>query len=192
MDELDTLYQRAFDAYRAGQMGAAEQRLDELLDRSPTDARAMLLKSVVHTKAEPAVCLAMVEQAVHLDPFNAETWYNLAVFEGERGRLETALVVSGELVPLFQASFPTARVFQTRVGRFAGDHPPPAWLPELGEVDHQTPIGGLMHRLRTCTEGFSDPQIYLRSSEEARLRWEQARREENTEDGRISDRSALG
>ena len=66
MDELDTLYQRAFDAYRAGQMGAAEQRLDELLDRSPTDARAMLLKSVVHTKAEPAVCLAMVEQAVHV------------------------------------------------------------------------------------------------------------------------------
>jgi Flp pilus assembly protein TadD len=338
MDDLDTLYQRAFDAYRAGQMGAAEQRLDELLDRNPTDARAMLLKSVVHTKAEPAVCLAMVEQAVHLDPFNAETWYNLAVFEGERGRLETALagyrrtiqldpmhanalnngcellrrfdrfedslawadrqlalghaswaahlnraicllhlrrmdeaevafrralaldperpivrwelfplylfqdrfaeaweafewrfaaghlngvfhypfmqplwqgeplagksilvhneqglgdqimfasalgevidqaetttlVVSAELVPLFRASFPTARVFPTRVGRFAGDHPPPAWLPELGKVDCQIPIGGLMHRLRTRTEDFASPQIYLRSSEDARLRW---------------------
>jgi len=338
MDDLDTLYQRAFDAYRAGQMGAAEQRLDELLDRSPTDARAMLLKSVVHTKAEPAVCLAMVEQAVHLDPFNAEGWYNLAVFEGERGRLETALagyrrtiqldplhanalnngcellrrfdrfedsldwadrqlalghaswaahlnraicllhlrrmdeaevafkralaldperpiirwelfphylfqdrfaeaweafewrfaaghlngvfhypfmqplwqgeplagkhilvhneqglgdqimfasalgevidraekttlVVSAELVPLFQASFPTVRVFPTRVGRFAGDHPPPAWLPELGEVDYQIPIGGLMHRLRTRTEDFADPQIYLRSSADAQLRW---------------------
>jgi len=338
MDELDTLYQRAFDAYRAGQMGAAEQRLDELLTRAPTDARAMLLKSVVHTKAEPAVCLAMVEQAVHLDPFNAEGWYNLSVFEGERGRMETALagyrrtvqldplhvnalnngcellrrfdrfedslewadrqlalghaswaahlnraicllhlrrmdeaevafkralaldperpiirwelfplylfqdrfaeaweafewrfaaghlngvfhypfmqplwqgeplagkhilvhneqglgdqimfasalgevidqaekttlVVSGELVPLFQASFPTARVFASRVGRVAGDHPPPAWLPELGEVDYQIPIGGLMHRLRTHTEDFADPGIYLRPSEDARLRW---------------------
>jgi Flp pilus assembly protein TadD len=338
MDDFDTLYQRAFDAYRAGQMGAAEQRLDELLARSPADARAMLLKSVVHTKAEPAVCLSMVEQAVHLDPFNAEGWYNLAVFEGERGRLETALagyrrtvqldplhvnalnngcellrrfdrfedsldwadrqlalghaswaahlnraicllhlrrmdeaevafkralaldperpivrwelfplylfqdrfaeaweafewrfaaghlngvfhypfmhplwqgeplagkhilvhneqglgdqimfasalgevidqaekttlVLSAELVPLFQASFPTARVFATRVGRVAGDHPPPAWLPELGEVDYQIPIGGLMHRLRTRTEDFADPPVYLRSSEDARLRW---------------------
>jgi Tfp pilus assembly protein PilF len=338
MDELDTLYQRAFDAYRAGQMGAAEQRLDELLAHSPADARAMLLKSVVHTKAEPAVCLAMVEQSVHLDPFNAEGWYNLAVFEGERGRLETALagyrrtvqldplhvnalnngcellrrfdrfedsldwadrqlalghaswaahlnraicllhlrrmdeaevafkralaldperpiirwelfplylfqdrfaeaweafelrfaaghlngvfhypfmqplwqgeplagkhilvhneqglgdqimfasalaevvdqaekttlVVSGELVPLFQASFPTARVFPTRVGRVAGDHPPPAWLPELGEIDYQIPIGGLMHRLRTRTEDFADPQVFLRASDDARLRW---------------------
>jgi Flp pilus assembly protein TadD len=341
MEELDILYQRAFDAYRAGQMGAAEQRLDELLTRAPTDARAMLLKSVVHTKAEPAVCLAMVEQAVHLDPFNAEGWYNLSVFEGERGRLETALagyrrtvqldplhanalnngcellrrfdrfedsldwadrqlalghaswaahlnraicllhlrrmdeaevafkralaldperpiirwelfplylfqdrfaeaweafewrfaaghlngvfhypfmqplwrgeplagkhilvhneqglgdqimfasalgevidqaekttlVVSGELVPLFQASFPTARVFASRVGRVAGDHPPPAWLPELGEVDYQIPIGGLMHRLRTGAEDFADPGVYLRPSEDARLRWSKA------------------
>ena len=338
MDDLDTLYRRAFEAYRAGQAGAAEQRLDEMLARAPTDARAMLLKSVVHTKAEPAACLAMVEQAVHLDPFNPEGWYNLAVFEAERGRLETALggyrrtvqldplhvnalnngcellrrfdrfeeslewadrqlvlghgswaahlnraicllhlrrlgeaeaafnqalaldpdrpiikwelfphyllqnrfaeaweafeqrfaaghlngvfhypflqplwrgeplagrhilihneqglgdqimfagalgeviaqaekaslVVSAELVPLFQASFPTARVFPARVGRFAGDHPPPAWMPELGEVDCQIPIGGLMHLLRTCTEDFADPQIYLRPSAEARRRW---------------------
>lgn len=338
MDELDSLYQQAFDAYRAGQLGAAEQRLDELLDRSPTEARALLLKSVVHTKAEPAVCLSLVEQAVHLEPFNAECWYNLAVFEGERGRLDTALagyrrtiqldpmhvnalnngcellrrfdrfedslewadrqlalghaswaahlnraicllhlrrmdeaevafkralaldperpivrwelfphylfqdrfaeaweafewrfaaghlngvfhypfmqplwqgeplagkhilvhneqglgdqimfasalaevidqaekttlVVSAELVPLFRASFPTARVYPTRVGRFAGDHPPPDWLPELGEVDYQIPIGGLMHRLRTRTEDFADPQVYLRSSDDARQRW---------------------
>ena len=341
MDDLDTLYQRAFDAYRAGQAGAAEQRLDELLARAPMEPRAMLLKSVVHTKAEPAVCLAMVEQAVHLDPFNAETWYNLAVFEAERGRLDvaldgyrrtvlldplhanalnngceslrrfdrfeeslawadrqlalghaswaahlnraicllhlrrmdeaevafkralaldperpiirwelfplylfqnrfaeaweafeqrfaaghlngvfhypfmqplwageplagrhilvhneqglgdqimfasalpevidqaekTTLVVSGELVPLFQASFPTARVLPTRVGRFAGDHPPPAWLPELGQIDYQIPIGGLMHRLRTGTEDFADPRVYLRSSEDARQRWSKA------------------
>ena len=338
MEDLDTLYQRAFDAYRAGQAGAAEQRLDELLARAPMDARAMLLKSVVHTKAEPAACLAMVEQSVHLDPFNPEGWYNLAVFEAERGRQDaalagyrrtvqldplhvnalnngcellrrfdrfedslewadrqlalghaswaahlnraicllhlrrldeaetafnralaldperpiirwelfphylfqnrfaeaweafeqrfaaghlngvfhypflqplwrgeplagrhilvhneqglgdqimfasalgeviaeagtTTLVVSGELVPLFQASFPTARVFPAQVGRFAGDHPPPAWLPELGAVDYQIPIGGLMHRLRTRTEDFAEPRIYLRPSDDARRRW---------------------
>ena len=341
MEDLDTLYQRAFEAYRAGQTEASEQRLDELLALAPMDARAMLLKSVVHTKAEPAACLAMVEQAVHLDPFNAETWYNLAVFEAERGRLDialagyrrtvlldplhanalnngcellrrfdrfeeslawadrqltlghaswaahlnraicllhlrrmdeaeaafkralaldperpiirwelfpfylfqerfaeaweafeqrfaaghlngvfqypfthplwrgqplagrhilvhneqglgdqimfasalsevitqaekTTLVVSGELAPLFQASFPAAQVFASRVGRFAGDHPPPAWLPELGEVDYQIPIGGLMHRLRTHAKDFADPQVYLRPSDDARLRWNKA------------------
>jgi tetratricopeptide (TPR) repeat protein len=338
MDDLDTLYQRAFDAYRAGRAGESEQRLDELLAGAPMNARALLLKSVVHPKTEAAACLSLVEQAAHLDPFNAESWYNLAVFEAERGRLDvalagyrrtvqldplhvnalnngcellrrfdrfedsldwadrqlalghaswaahlnraicllhlrrmdeaetafkralaldpqrpiirwelfphylfqnrfaeaweafesrfdaghlngvfcypfmqplwkgeplagksilihneqglgdqimfasalaevvaqaekTTLVLSAELIPLFQASFPTARIFPSRVGRFAGDHPPPPWLPELGEIDYQIPIGGLMHRLRTRTEDFADPKVYLRPSDDARLRW---------------------
>ena len=338
MDDADPLYQRAFAAYRAGRTTDAESRLIELLARAPTDARALLLKSVVHDKREPAVCLSLVEQAVHLDPFAAEAWYNLAVFEAERGRLAVALaayrrtvlldpfhvsalgngcellrrfdhfdealawadrqialgskswaahlnravcllhlrrmdeaeaafkaalsidpgrpivrwemfplylhqrrfgpawesfeerfacghlngvhvypftapqwrgedlagrhilihneqglgdqimfaaalpeviaaagsvsiVVSPELEGLFTASFPRARVFPARVGRFAGDHPPPAWLGELGEPDFQLPIGGLMHRLRSSSGAFTGAGRYLCPSPAARSRW---------------------
>ncbi|HEY5106256.1 MAG TPA: tetratricopeptide repeat protein [Caulobacteraceae bacterium] len=338
MEDADTLYQRAFAAYRAGQPTDAEARLGDLLARAPGDARALLLKSVVHDKAEPAVCLSLVEQAVHLDPFGAEGWYNLAVFEAERGRLAAALVgyrrtvlldpfhvnalgngcellrrfdhfdealawadrqivlgreswaahlnravcllhlrrmdeaeaafktalaidparpivrwemfplylhqrrfgqawesfeerfacghlngvhaypfeappwrgedlagrhivihneqglgdqimfaaalaeviavagrvsivVSPELEGLFKASFPTARLFAARVGRFAGDHPPPSWLGELGEPDFQLPIGGLMHRLRSGAGAFAGAGPYLAPSPAARARW---------------------
>ncbi|MFI4936146.1 MAG: tetratricopeptide repeat protein [Caulobacterales bacterium] len=91
MEDLDGIYQRAFEAYRAGQPAAAEAALEALLARSPLDARALLLKSVVHPKTEATVCLALVEHSLHLDPGNPEAWYNLAVFEAERGRLEAAL-----------------------------------------------------------------------------------------------------
>ena len=338
MEELDRLYAEAFAAYRGGDAAAAEAALEAMLARAPTEARAMLLKSVVHTKAEPAVCLALVEQSVQLDPFNAEGWYNLGVFQSERGELKQAmdcyrravqidplyrdalnngcellrrfdrfeealvwadrqlglgaetwaaqlnravclfhlrrfpeaeaafqraaaldpdrpiirwemfplflhqkrfaeawesfeqrfaaghlngvfcypfiqppwqgealagkhilihneqglgdqlmfasalaevvdqaravtLVASPELVSLFQASFPTIRVLAARNGRFAGDHPPPPWLGELGEVDYQLPIGGLMHLLRKTPESFANARPYLRPSDAARARW---------------------
>jgi tetratricopeptide (TPR) repeat protein len=338
MEELDNLYARAFAAYRAGDPAGAEAALEALLARAPTDARAMLLKSVVHPKSEPAVCLALVEQSVQLDPFNAEGWYNLGVFEAERGQLKPAmqchrravqldplyrdalnngcellrrfdrfdealawadrqlalgaetwaahlnravclfhlrrldeaeaaferamaldperpiirwemfplylhqkrfaeawesfeqrfacghlngvfcypfiqpgwrgeplagkrllvhneqglgdqimyasalaevvaqaeavtLVASPELVALFQASFPTVRVLPALNGRFAGDHPPPPWLGELGQIDYQIPIGGLMHVLRNTPASFARPAPYLRPSDAARARW---------------------
>lgn len=337
MDDLDSLYARAFSAYRAGAPREAEATLETILARAPTEARALLLKSVVHPKDERTVCLALVEYAVQLDPFNAEAWYNLGVFENERGRLKEALgcyrravqldplyrdalnngcellrrfdrfeeslewadrqlalgaeswaahlnravslahvrrfdeaeaaflraraldperpiihwemfplylhhkrfaqawesfeqrfacghlngvhcypfiqpqwrgeplagkrllvhneqglgdqimfasavgevigqaeavtvVVSPELVEL-SASFPTARVLAARNGRFAGDHPPPPWLGELGPIDYQIPIGGLMHVLRNTAESFADPKPYLRPSDAARERW---------------------
>jgi hypothetical protein len=81
------------------------------------------------------------------------------------------LVVAPELVVLFAASFPTARVFPARMGRFAGDHPAPDWLGELGRIDFQLPIGGLMHRLRRTPESFAGPRPYLRPSDAARARW---------------------
>jgi hypothetical protein len=81
------------------------------------------------------------------------------------------LVTAPELVALFHASFPAVRVLPARFGRFAGDHPPPDWLPELGHVDYQLAIGGLMHRLRTTAESFADPKAYLRPSDAARARW---------------------
>jgi tetratricopeptide (TPR) repeat protein len=339
MENLDTLYRRAFASYRGGDAAAAEASLESLLAQAPTDARALLLKSVTHPKADGPVCLALVEESVALDPFNAEAWYNLGVFEGERGRLAEALraywraaaldpthlsalgngcellrrfdrfeeslvwadrqlaqdpkagwsahlnravslfhlrrfeeaeaaflaaraiepdrpiihwemfpmylhqarfaeawaafeqrfacghlngvhcypfeqplwrgeplkgrhilihneqglgdqlmfavalqevvdqakavtlVTSPELTALFRASFPTIRVYPARNGRFAGDHPAPDWLPELGKVDYQIPIGGLMHRLRTTAASFADPKPYLRPSDDARARW---------------------
>jgi tetratricopeptide (TPR) repeat protein len=342
MDEPDGLYQHAFAAYRAGDALAAEAQLEQLLAGAPSHAGALLLKGVVHTKSELPVGLALVEQSVRADPDNAEAWYNLAVFEAERGRLAAALegyeravqldplyqsalnngcellrrfdrfgeslawaerqlalgagswaahlnravslfhlrrldeaeaafnaaralapdrpiihwelfplylhqerfaaaweafeqrfacghlngvheypfvqppwrgeplagrhilihneqglgdqimfagalgeviaeagrvtvVVAPELAGLFRASFPDARVFPARIGRFAGDHPPPDWLPELGEVDFQLAIGGLMHRLRNTPEGFADPTPYLRPSDAARSRWAKGR-----------------
>jgi tetratricopeptide (TPR) repeat protein len=338
VNELEPLYRRALEAYKAGEGAAAEADLDRLLAQAPGHAAALLLKGVAHPKTDGPVGLALVEQSVGLDPDNAEGWYNLAVFEAERGRLDAALagyeravqldplslnalgngcellrrfdrfedalawadrllalgerrwathlhraiclfhlrrfdeaeaaygaarrlapdrpivrwevfplylhqerfapaweafeqrfacgelngvhcypfeqppwrgeplagrrilihneqglgdqlmfasalgevieaaaavtlVCSPELVSLFAASFPTARVFPARNGRFAGDHPPPAWLGELGEIDFQLPIGGLMRRLRTTPESFADPRPYLRPSDAARARW---------------------
>jgi len=338
VSELDHLYRQALEAYKAGRLGAAEANLERLLASAPTEARALLLKGVTHDKAEAPVCLALVEQSVRLDPENAEAWYNLAVFEAERGRLDAALagyeravrldplhlnalgngcelmrrfdrfeealtwadrmvalggeswsarlnraiclfhlrrfdeaeaafvaarrlapdrpivqweafalylhqerfgpaweafeqrfacgdlngvhcypfvqapwrgeslagrrilihneqglgdqimfasalpqviraaaevtlVCAPELTALFAASFPTARVYPARIGRFAGDHPAPDWLGELGEIDFQLPIGGLMHRLRRTPESFAGRGPYLRPSDAARARW---------------------
>ncbi|MFI4976879.1 MAG: tetratricopeptide repeat protein [Caulobacterales bacterium] len=332
------LYDQAFDAYRAGRSGEAEQRLEALLRERPDHARAHLLKAVAHPKDETAVGLALVEQSVFLDPTDPQGWYNLAVFQAERGRLDaalqgyeravqldplyrdalgngcellrrfdrfeevlewadrqlaqgqggwaahlnraiclthlrrfeeadaafeaahaleperpivqwewfslnlfqhrfrqawecfeqrfacghlngvfaypfeqppwrgeplagkhilihneqglgdqimfasslgevidqaarTTLVVSPELLPLFAASFPKVRVFASRNGRFAGDHPPPEWLGRLGKVDFQLPIGGLMHRLRNDAQSFEGARRFLRPSDDARRRW---------------------
>jgi hypothetical protein len=338
MSDIDQLYPRALAAYKAGEHAAAERDLDALLAQRPQDARALLLKGVAHAKDDGPVSLALVEQSVALDPQNAEAWYNLGVYEAERGRLDAALaayertvqlqplhdgalgngcellrrfdrfedalgwadrvmalgrggwaahlnravclfhlrrwdeaeaeylaarrlapdrpivqweafplylhqesfapaweaferrfdcgdlngvhcypfpqpqwrgeplagrhmlihneqglgdqimfacalqevvdaaaevtlVAAPELAALFRASYPTVRVFPARFGRFAGDHPPPDWLPELGPVDYQLPIGGLMHRLRTTRESFGTPRAYLRPSDAARARW---------------------
>lgn len=87
---------------------------------------------------------------------------------------QVSLVVSPELEALFRASFPDARVFPARVGRFAGDHPEPAWLSELGRVDYQIPFGGLMGRLRRTPESFARFAPYLRPSGVVRARWADA------------------
>ena len=84
---------------------------------------------------------------------------------------KTTIVVLPELLPLFEASFPTARVLPARVGAVAGDHPPPSWLPSLGAVDYQAPIGSLMVVLRRTEAAFADPTPYMRPSEAARARW---------------------
>lgn len=81
------------------------------------------------------------------------------------------LVVVPTLVDVFAASFPTARVLPARIGAFAGDHPPPAWLESLDAVDYQVPIGSLMAVLRRSAAAFDAPQAYLRPSDAARARW---------------------
>lgn len=339
--DADSLYQRAFAHYRKGERAAAQRALVELLAARPQDARALLLLGVVADKqAEPAVGLALVEQSAFLDPADAGAWYNLGVFEGERGalaraldcylravaiepthadalgngcellrrleRFETALewadrrlaigpetwsahlnrgvclfhlgrwaeaeaandraraldpdrpiilwerfpmmlfqkrfaeawdafehrfevshlngvfhypfegplwrgeplggkhivvhneqglgdqlmfacalgeviaqaerttlVVAPPLVELFKASFPAAaEVLPARFGRFAGDHPEPAWMRRLAKYDFHAPIGSLMAPLRRRPESFDLPTAYLRPSEAARARWE--------------------
>jgi tetratricopeptide (TPR) repeat protein len=338
MDNPATLYDRAFVAYRAGDKAAAEPLLDLCLAQAPDMARAYLLKSVVHDKADAPTCLALVEQAAMLDPSDAEAWYNLGVFQSERGRRDEALrayqravdlspfmvdalnngcellrrsgkfttalgwadrqlaahgpswaahlnraiclvhlrrfaeaeaafaeakalaadrpivdwerfslmlfmrrfaeawddfeyrfacghlngvfcypfvqplwrgqplagkhilihneqglgdqlmfasaldeviaaagkvtlVAAPELVPLFTASFPKARVLTARYGAFAGDHPPPDWLGTLGQVDFQAPIGSLMAVLRRTDESFAAPKAFIRPSDTARKTW---------------------
>lgn len=81
------------------------------------------------------------------------------------------LVVAPTLVPVFAASFPTARVLPCKFGRSAGDHPAPDWIGTLGAVDYQAPIGSLMAVLRRDPATFANPQAYLRPSDEARQRW---------------------
>jgi tetratricopeptide (TPR) repeat protein len=90
--EADSLYQRAFAAYRQGEAGEARRALVRLLAARPREARALLLLGVIADKAaEPATSLALVEQAAYLDPTDAGAWYNLGVYEGERANLERAL-----------------------------------------------------------------------------------------------------
>jgi tetratricopeptide (TPR) repeat protein len=86
-----SLYDQAFAAYKSGQPARAEQLLGELLRRTPNDPRALLLKGVVHPKEDVAVSLSLVEQSAFVDPFEAQSWYNLGVFESERGRIDAAL-----------------------------------------------------------------------------------------------------
>jgi hypothetical protein len=62
-------------------------------------------------------------------------------------------------------------VLPARIGAFAGDHPPPSWLPSLGTVDYQAPIGSLMAVLRRNEDAFADPVPYMQPSDAARARW---------------------
>ena len=90
--DADSLYQRAFEAYRRGERGAARADLGALLKQRPFDARASLLLGVVLDKAtDTPAAISLVEQAAALDPDDASAWYNLGVFEGERSNLEPAL-----------------------------------------------------------------------------------------------------
>ncbi len=338
MSTPETLYDGAFRAYKAGRPHEARPLLAELMRLQPTHAPGYLLSAVLHDKADPATALALVDQAVALDPNDGQAWYNLGVFEAEQGRLEPALeayrravalsplladalsngcellrrleqfeaaldwadrqealgsatwmahlnravslfhlrrfaesetafakakalapdrpiidwerfsmmlfqrrfaeawddfeqrfacghlngvfaypfpeplwrgeplagkhilvhneqglgdqlmfacaldeviaaagqvtlVVAPPLTGLFAASFPKARVLPARYGAFAGDHPEPAWLGDLGQVDYQLPIGSLMALLRRHAEDYADPKPYLRPSPEARDRW---------------------
>lgn len=81
------------------------------------------------------------------------------------------LVVAPTLVPVFAASFPTARVLPACCGAFAGDHPEPSWLHDLGLIDFQVPIGSLMALLRRDAASFANSRPYLQPSQEARNRW---------------------
>jgi hypothetical protein len=335
--DAESLYQRAFAAYREGKSEAARRALIELLARQPLNARAHLLLGVVTDKAGPTA-LALVEQSAYLDPTDSGAWYNLGVYEGERNNLERALdcyrravalepthldalgngcellrrlehfeialewadrslaigrdswsphlhrgvclfhlgrwkeaeaamdrarelgpdrpiilwerfplmlfqkrfaeawdafehrfevghlngvfcypfeaplwrgeplagkhivihneqglgdqlmfacalgevvaqaarttvVVAPPLVPVFEASFPSAVILPARFGRFAGDHPEPPWIKDLPPHDYQAPIGSLMAPLRSAPESFDLPTAYLRPSDAARARW---------------------
>ena len=84
MDHPALLYDQALGLYRQGELAAAEERMQAALDQAPDHAAALLLKGVVHPKSEAAIGLALVERSVRLDPFNAQAWYNLGVFEAER------------------------------------------------------------------------------------------------------------
>ena len=90
--EADSLYQRAFAAYRQGDLPEARRALVQLLAARPLEPRALLLLGVIADKqTDPAASLALVEQAAYLDPADAGAWYNLGVYEGERANLEWAL-----------------------------------------------------------------------------------------------------
>lgn len=91
MSDLESLYNQAFAAYRAGKADQAGRYLQQLLQSRPGDPRACLLKGVVHPKTDPAIGLSLVEQACFANPADAQAWYNLGVFEAERGRLDLAL-----------------------------------------------------------------------------------------------------
>ncbi|HEY2658261.1 MAG TPA: tetratricopeptide repeat-containing glycosyltransferase family protein [Caulobacteraceae bacterium] len=91
MNSTDGLYKAAFHAYQRGDFEAARRDLTLLLAQRPGDSAGLLLMGVLRGKAEPVLGLALVEQAVALDPADASTWYNLGVVEAERNRLEAAL-----------------------------------------------------------------------------------------------------
>jgi tetratricopeptide (TPR) repeat protein len=91
MTDTESLYNQAFAAYRAGRNDQAGRLLQTLLQRHPAHPRASLLKGVVHSKSDMATGLALVELACRADPADAQAWYNLGVFEAERGRLDLAL-----------------------------------------------------------------------------------------------------
>ena len=102
-------------------MARAEEKLQEALCQAPDHAPALLLKGVVHAKSEAAIGLALVERSVHVDPFNAEAWYNLGIFEAERRHLDAALrsyIRAVQLEPLFTAALGNGCELLRRFDRF--------------------------------------------------------------------------
>jgi len=91
MRNPNELYALAFTAYRSGELIRANALLDQCLIQAPDMASAYLLKSVTHESQDTPVRLALVEQAVALDPTDPEGWYNLGVFHGERDERDQAL-----------------------------------------------------------------------------------------------------
>lgn len=91
MTEPESLYHQAFAAYRENRVEQTSRLLQQLLRLQPGHARACLLKGVAQPKSDIVASIALVEQACHADPMDAQAWYNMGVFESERGRLDRAL-----------------------------------------------------------------------------------------------------
>jgi tetratricopeptide (TPR) repeat protein len=94
------LYEGALEAYSAGRGDDARAMVAELLRRQPGHARGWLLKSVLHDEAELPVGLALVEQSIRLDPTDDQAWYNLGVFEAQRGATAAAIAAYRRAVAL--------------------------------------------------------------------------------------------
>ena len=72
----------------------------------------------MHAKSESPVGLALVEESVALDPESSEGWYNLGVYEAERGRLERALECYERTEPLHDGALGNGCELLRRFDRF--------------------------------------------------------------------------
>jgi len=78
---------------------------------------------------------------------------------------QVIIAAAPALFDLFSRSFPTARVLPLDRGPEAiaawRQGWQPDWLPGLGQVDFQSPLGSLPRWRRRCLQDFANPQSYL-------------------------------
>lgn len=88
----------AQSAKRAGVLGQLADRVEKLLDSSPTQKNALVLFELRSVQAVPALLVTAAEKLVRINPDSATNWLRLGQAYEQAGNLDLALAAYGRVV----------------------------------------------------------------------------------------------